>query len=434
MKKSITYMGRTALTVCAAVAVLAQVGTASALSLDIEDITDLRMERKKANASGKLPLPGTPDLDRLDERLAEQGVALDAPLFIRVFKAESEMEVWTGDENGNYRLFATYPICYWSGTLGPKQREGDKQAPEGFYAITMEQSIHKGTRWPKSLNVGYPNAFDKVNLRSGSYILIHGGCASIGCFAMTNKVSHEVYKLATQALEAGQSNIPIHVFPFRMTEGNLAKYDAPDWRGFWANLKEGYDLFERTHRPPRVSVCGTRYGFTPASRIEAANPGPIEVCPETAQVIADLSRINKRVAEQPEPKTETAEIKTASLAGPASYLGGPATAAIVGNRLGENFEQHLAPRTPHAGVSETLTRQLPCSLALPSCRRYAALREQIAHKVTLKLEEPEREKARSPKKKKKSAKKKRRNRSYSEVTEYRSYRSHRSYRSSRYID
>ncbi len=430
MRNLITHIGRTALTVCAAAAVLANVGTASALSLDIKDITDLRMERKKANASGKLPLPGTPDLDRLGERLAEQGVAPDASLFIRVFKAESEMEVWAGDEHGNYSLFATYPICYWSGTLGPKQKEGDKQAPEGFYTITMEQSLHKGARWSKSLNVGYPNAFDKVNMRSGSYILIHGGCASVGCFAMTNKVSQEVYKLATEALDSGQSNIPIHVFPFRMTEGNLAKYDAPQWRSFWANLKEGYDLFERTHRPPRVSVCGPRYNFSPASRMEAANPGPIDVCAETAQVIADLGRINKRVAEQPEPKTETAEIKTASLAGPASYLGGPATAAIIGNRLGENFEQQLAPRTPRAGLSETLTRQLPCSLAMPSCRRYAALREQVAHKVSLKLEEPEREKARAPKKKK-TAKKKRRNREY---TEERGHRSYRSYRSSRYIE
>jgi len=387
MKKPIAHIRRTALTVCAAFAVLGHLGTASALSLDINDITEMRMERKKANASGKLPLPGTPDLKRLDDRLAEQGVAKDAPLFIRVFKAESEMEVWTGDESGRYSLFATYPICYWSGTLGPKEKEGDRQAPEGFYTVNMEQSIHKGAKWEKALNVGYPNAFDKVNLRSGSYILIHGGCASIGCFAMTNAVSHEIYKLATQALEAGQPNIPVHVFPFRMTEGNLAKYNAPEWRSFWANLKQGYDLFERTRRPPRVSVCGPRYGFTPASRLEALNPGPIEVCPETAQVIADLSHINKRVAEQPEPKTETAEIKTASLAGPASYLGGPITASIVTNRVGENFEQQLAPRKPHPGLSETLTRPLPCSLAMPACRRYAALREQIAHKITVKLDE-----------------------------------------------
>jgi len=426
MTKPVAKIGRAVLTVCAAAAVLGQVGTASALSVDADDITAVRMERKRANSDGKLPLPGTPDLKRLDERRAEQRVVTDAPIVIRVFKAESEMEVWTGDENGRYSLFATYPICYWSGTLGPKLKEGDKQAPEGFYTVTMEQSFHTGTRWPRSLNIGYPNPFDQVNLRSGSHILIHGGCASIGCFAMTNAVALEVHKLATDALEAGQPNIPVHVFPFRMTEGNLSKYDSPRWNGFWRNLKEGNDLFERTGRPPRVSVCGTRYGFAAASRLEGYNPGPIQVCQETAQVIADLSNINKKVAEQPTLQPQTAEIKTASLAGPAAYLGGPAAAAMIINKLGENFEQQVAPETQRAGVSATLTRPLPCSLALPSCRRYASLREQLAHKATLKLEEPEREKVRSSKKKK-TAKKKTSKRRYSEsrgeVREYRETRS-----------
>ncbi len=409
MTKTVAQIGRAALTVCAAAAILGQVGTAPALSLDVDDITAVRMERKRANSDGKLPLPGTPDLKRLDERLAEKGVVTDAPILIRVFKAESEMEVWTGDENGNYSLFATYPICYWSGTLGPKLKEGDKQAPEGFYTVTMEQSFHTGTRWPQSLNIGYPNPFDQVNLRSGSHILIHGGCASIGCFAMTNAVALEVHKLATDALEAGQPNIPVHVFPFRMTEGNLAKYDLPRWNGFWRNLKEGNDLFERTGRPPRVSVCGTRYGFAAASRLEGYNPGPIQVCPETAQVIADLSNINKKVAEQPTLAAADGRdqdgVAWRRISAAGSYLGGPAAAAMIVNKLGENFEQQVAPETQRAGVSATLTRPLPCSLALPSCRRYASLREQLAHKATLKLEEPEREKARSPKKKKTAKKK-----------------------------
>jgi murein L,D-transpeptidase YafK len=430
MTKSAAYIRRTALTACAAAAILGQVGTAPALSLDIEEITAVRAERKRANSDGKLPLPGTPDLKRLDDRLAESGVRRDAPILIRVFKAESEMEVWTGDENGTYSHFATYPICYWSGTLGPKLKEGDKQAPEGFYTVTMEQSFHSGTRWPKSLNIGYPNPFDQVNLRSGSHILIHGGCASIGCFAMTNAVSLEVHKLATDALDAGQPNIPVHVFPFRMTEANFAKYDMPRWNGFWQNLKEGYDLFERTARPPRVTVCGMRYDFTASSRIEGLNPGPIQVCPETEQLIADLSSINKKVAEQPVPQQQSSEIKTASLGGggasylggPASYLGGPAIAAAIVNKLGENFEQQLAPETPRPGVSQTLTRPLPCSLAMPSCRRYASLREQMAHKAALKIDEPEREKARAPKKKK-SAKKKSSKRRYSESSgEPRQYR------------
>jgi murein L,D-transpeptidase YafK len=143
MKKTVAHIGRAAFAVCAVAASLGQAGAASALSLDIKDITEVRMERKRANSDGKLPLPGTPDLSRLDERLAEKGVAADAPVLIRVFKAESEMEVWTGNDDGTYQLFATYPICYWSGTLGPKLHEGDKQAPEGFYTVTLEQSFHK---------------------------------------------------------------------------------------------------------------------------------------------------------------------------------------------------------------------------------------------------------------------------------------------------
>lgn len=428
MRKTVAYIGRAAVVVCAAAAVLGQVGTASALSLDVNEITALKQERKRANADGKLPLPGTPDLGRLDQRLTEQGVASDAPVFIRVFKAESIMEVWTGNEDGVYRLFASYPICYWSGTLGPKMKEGDKQAPEGFYTVNLEQAFHKGARWPLALDIGYPNAFDQVNLRSGSAILIHGGCASIGCFAMTNAVSMEVHKLTSSALGAGQPYVPVHVFPFRMTEENIAKYDASPWSDFWQNLKEGYDLFERTKRPPNVSVCGTRYHFQPAGRLEGYNPGPVLVCPETAQVIAEISRINSTVAEAPPVKTEPSEIKTASIATPASfsYLGMTAATAAA-DKLGENFEQRLAPQSQREGVSNVLTRPLQCSLALPSCRRYASLRARVLHKTTLRLEEPEREKARTGKKKKKQSKKKSRSKQRhsayeSEVRNMRAYR------------
>jgi len=322
------------------------------------------------------------------------------------------MEVWTGDEEGNYKLFATYPICYFSGKLGPKLKEGDKQAPEGFYTVSLGQSRHKG-RWPRSLNIGFPNPFDQINMRSGSHILIHGGCASVGCFAMTNAVNEEIHKLSTAALEAGQPHLHIHSFPFRMTDENMASHDMPQWHAFWQNLKEGYDLFERTKRPPRVSVCGDRYSFAAASRVEGVNTGSIVVCPDTAEVIASLRSINKRVAEQSTvvAGASTAEIKTASIVTPTSYFASAATTGVAANRLGENFELQLAPETPRKGVSETLTRPLPCSLALPSCRKYASLREQVAHKTALRAEEPERAKARAPKKKKKSSKKRNRRKS-----------------------
>jgi murein L,D-transpeptidase YafK len=149
-------------------------------------------------------------------------------------------------------LFSTYPICRWSGTLGPKLREGDRQTPEGFYTITSRQ-LHLAGRWPRSLNLGFPNVLDRVQARHGSYILVHGGCSSTGCFAMTNPVSHEIYRLTEAALRAGQAHVPVHVFPFRMTEENLAAHQESDWQPFWRNLKEGYDSFE-TSRRPRVSA------------------------------------------------------------------------------------------------------------------------------------------------------------------------------------
>ena len=204
-------------------------------------------------------LPG-PDLTlERDRRLTEKGLTAGSPMFIRIFKAEFELELWLR-KGDRFELFATYPICYWSGTLGPKLHEGDKQAPEGFYAVGPNQ-IHRRGRWPRSLNIGYPNALDRAHARTGSLILVHGGCTSTGCFAMTNPVMAEIYTLAEQALQHGQDRIPIHVFPFRMTEANLATRTPAhgEWRDFWLTLKAGYDLFESTRVPPKVGICNKQY-------------------------------------------------------------------------------------------------------------------------------------------------------------------------------
>jgi murein L,D-transpeptidase YafK len=137
-------------------------------------------------------------------------------------------------------------------------REGDRQAPEGFYSVSPQQLYPKGRR-PHSFDLGYPNTLDRSHARTGSYILVHGGCASIGCFAMTDPVMDEIYALSEQALRGGQDRIEVHVFPFRMTNANLAAHAESPWLAFWLNLKEAYDDFERSHLPPRVSVCDGRY-------------------------------------------------------------------------------------------------------------------------------------------------------------------------------
>jgi hypothetical protein len=177
-----------------------------------------------------------------------------SPVMIRIFKQESELELWIVSQ-GRFELFATYPICFWSGKLGPKLREGDRQAP---YSVSLDQLYEKGRR-PRSFDIGFPNAFDRAFARTGSYILVHGGCSSIGCFAMTNPVMDEIYALSERALREGQDRIDVHVFPFRMTETNLAVHAESRWHGFWLNLKEAYDAFERTRVPPRVGICDRRY-------------------------------------------------------------------------------------------------------------------------------------------------------------------------------
>ncbi len=235
----------------------AHINPANAVKIELHDVAADRIERQRAHAAGTLELPGTPNLDQLEERLAAAGLKLGAPIFIRLFKAESELEIWM-KKGERFVLFATYPMCHWSGTLGPKQMEGDRQNPEGFYAINR-RNLHRSGRWPNSLNVGYPNRLDRGLDRTGSYILIHGGCTSVGCFAMTDGVAKEIFKLANRALRAGQKRIDLHAFPFRMTQANLDRFSDDQWADFWRDLKNGYDAFNATRIPPTVSVCNNRY-------------------------------------------------------------------------------------------------------------------------------------------------------------------------------
>jgi murein L,D-transpeptidase YafK len=195
----------------------------------------------------------------VDLMLEKKGVPSRTPVLIRIFKQESELELWM-QKHERFELVATYPVCFWSGKLGPKLREGDRQAPEGVYSIGVSQINHRG-RLPRSLDIGFPNSFDRANSRTGSYILLHGGCKSAGCFAMTDPVMNEIYSLSEQALRREQDRIQVHIFPFRMTEANLAVHANSEWHGFWLNLKAAYDAFERTHLPPKVGICGRRYVF-----------------------------------------------------------------------------------------------------------------------------------------------------------------------------
>jgi murein L,D-transpeptidase YafK len=229
------------------------------------------------------PLPASTVASDLDARLALKGMTAGSAVMIRIFKQESQLELWIRKDD-RFELFGTYAVCRWSGTLGPKLHEGDKQAPEGIYTVAMPQMHRKG-RWPRSFNIGFPNAFDKAMERTGSLILVHGGCTSTGCFAMTNPVLDEIHKLSEQALRQGQVHIAIHVFPFRMTESNLATHADSEWQPFWHNLKEVYDVFERTRIPPDVSVCDKKYVVREGT---LAGEGEAPLGPQCARIEANL--------------------------------------------------------------------------------------------------------------------------------------------------
>ncbi len=247
--------------------------------IETEAIRAERVKRWTLAKAGQA-LPGTPDLQNLSGRLAAQDLSLGAPIFLRIFKREFELEVWL-KRDGSFHRFATYPICMWSGELGPKLRQGDRQSPEGFYTVDASQ-LNPASKYHRSFNLGYPNAFDRAHDRTGSLLMVHGNCLSIGCYAMTDPVIDEIWSLVTAALQAGQKRFQVQAFPFRMTDANMARYARADMTPFWQQLKAGHDQFEQGHIPPDVSVCEGRYAFRPASGNKDGS-APIENgCPAAA--------------------------------------------------------------------------------------------------------------------------------------------------------
>ncbi len=212
-------------------------------------------ERYRGSARHNIPIPSA-----TYTLMSEKGMSKSQPIVIRSYKKESELEVWKKRADGKYALLKTYPMCRWSGQLGPKVREGDRMAPEGFYAITPAQ-MNPNSSFYVSFNMGYPNAYDRSHGRTGAHLMVHGACSSAGCYSMTDDQIGELYALVREAQNGGQKAVQMQAYPFRMTAENLAKHRLDPNIAFWKNLKEGSDFFEVAKDEPSVSVAGGRYAF-----------------------------------------------------------------------------------------------------------------------------------------------------------------------------
>ncbi|QFI74009.1 hypothetical protein F8237_17325 [Bradyrhizobium betae] len=215
------------------------------------------------NAKANQPVP-----PKLLAAMVEKDMDLQSPILVRLFKQEAELEVWKQARNGQFALLKTYPICRWSGDLGPKVREGDRQAPEGFYSINPSQ-MNPQSAYYLSFNTGYPNAFDKALGRTGSQLMVHGDCSSRGCYAMTDEQIAEIYSLGRESFFGGQKAFQLQAYPFKMTPVNMARHRTNPNMPFWKMIKEGYDHFEVTRQEPKVDFCEKKYVFDAAKAPDA---------------------------------------------------------------------------------------------------------------------------------------------------------------------
>ena len=233
--------------------------------------------------------------------LGKKGMDPQAPIFVRIFKEDSELEVWKQRDDGRYYHFKTYPICNWSGELGPKVKQGDRQAPEGFYTVTREQ-MNPDSKFHLAMNLGYPNSYDRAHRRTGEFLMIHGKCKSAGCYAMTDALMEEIYAMARESFVGGHDSFQVHAFPFRMSDENMARHVRHEAYPFWKTMKEGYDYFELTPtvadrgrlQPP---LCGERGDA--ARRPDAAQPGgrmPSLPQAEAGPLQAETRRADRRAA------------------------------------------------------------------------------------------------------------------------------------------
>ena len=267
------------LTVLAAVSLLA-VAAAGCTNETLDSFDKVDVDIRKVSSKTGYQLSSS-----IIGKLASMNIDRSAPMMLRIFKEEGRLELWKADRANRFQLVRNYKICAWSGKLGPKTKEGDRQAPEGFYPLARA-NLNPNSSYYLAINTGFPNNYDRANKASGTHLMIHGACSSSGCYSMTDEQMLEIFAFARDAFDGGQKTIQLQAFPFRMTAENMARHRDNPNIDFWKMLKVGYDHFELTKRPPEVNVCEKKYvfnqqadkPFTPAGACPAmTTPAALEV-------------------------------------------------------------------------------------------------------------------------------------------------------------
>ncbi|RWK54150.1 murein L,D-transpeptidase family protein [Mesorhizobium sp.] len=318
------------------------------------------------------PLP-----DKILASMKAKGMTRTSPVMARIFKEEGKLEIWKAKTNGRYDLVASYDICKWSGKLGPKYTEGDRQAPEGFYTVRPAQ-MNPRSSYHLAFNIGYPNAYDRANGRTGSHLMVHGACSSSGCYSMTDAQIEQIYAFGRDAFQGGQTEFQIQAFPFRMTAANMARYRKDPNYEFWKMLKVGYDNFEITKVPPKVDVCEKRYVFNQVAP-DGETFDPTGACPATTQPDSLKSAFN---AYQSTYEAAFNGAVKASVPAPKPTIGGIKEASIVSEwskRRARGERVPIEPPSLNTDGSLTATARMG-RIDSPAGRKMAALDAEKAAK------------------------------------------------------
>ncbi len=335
----------------------------------------------QADELGYGPKAQRPVSSDIKRRMTDLNMSSTSPILIRIFKEENTLEVWKEKRNGRFALLDEFEICKWSGELGPKFKEGDRQAPEGFYEITPGL-MNPNSNYHLAFNLGYPNSYDRSHGRTGSHLMVHGACSSRGCYAMTDQQVQDIYALARDSFKGGQRSFQVQAYPFKMTPENMAKHRNSEHMDFWRMLKTGYDHFELTQVPPKVSVCEKKYVFDATPVIEgvpfkaSAKCPDYQVSPRLQQLVAkkqsqDEEKFQQIVAkldarEERQKRWEDTQTKVASALGSgeeAVEAAAPsdesevvtasteAAAGAIAPRPGTTVETAFAPKKPDTGTA-----------------------------------------------------------------------------------